>query len=308
MAHTPSSTHLTPPVSRMTSDPYSSREGHDTSVIERRDPVVWGSTPGPLSSRELGQYEADGFIVRERLFDDEEVATMMDELLRLPSVYVGRPDDEVVSEPGAGALRSIFRVHQTSPVFEKIAQDPRLVDTARQILDGDIYVHQSRINYKHAFDGRAFPWHSDFETWHVEDGMPLMRAISASILLTENTPLNGPLMLVPGSQQFYLRCPGRTPSEHYKESLRDQRYGVPTPDALAWLMERRKPVQVLGPPGSVVFFDSNTMHGSSGNMSPFPRHNVFLVFNSVENALVDPFCGLPPRPRFLAERNALSLT
>src|SRR3546814_10756649 len=44
----------------------------------------------------------------------------------------------------------------------------------------------SRLNYKPGFKGKEFYWHSDFETWHVEDGMPQMRALSMSILLAEN--------------------------------------------------------------------------------------------------------------------------
>lgn len=286
----------------MTQDPYASRRG-DSSVAERFDPVLWGTGAGPLSAAELERFESDGFIVKEKLFGEDELSEITEELGRLPTRYADRPQDEIVSEPGTGLVRSIFSVHRVSPVFEKIAGDHRLSDTARQILGSDVYVHQSRINFKRAFDGRAFPWHSDFETWHMEDGMPRMRALSASVLLTENTPVNGPLMLIRGSHKRYVRCAGETPPDHYKESLRNQRYGVPSNEALTRLTEQGELVQALGPPGSVIFFDCNTMHGSAGNMSPCPRHNVFFVFNSIENRLQAPFCGLPPRPDFLAERS-----
>ncbi len=288
--------------SERSSDPYESRTGESTGMIERLEPVLWGSSEGPLSADELAQFEADGFLVKRSLFSESEVAKMLEEIERLPDTY-DESEEEVVTEPGSGAVRSIFRVHRTSPLFRNISQDPRLEGTARQILGGDVYIHQSRINYKRAFDGRAFPWHSDFETWHVEDGMPRMRALSASVLLTENTPFNGPLMLIRGSHKLYVRCPGLTPDQHYKKSLREQQYGVPPKEALTELTERGELMHALGPPGSVLFFDCNTMHGSAGNMSPYPRHNVFLVFNSVDNALQAPFCGLPPRPEFLAERS-----
>jgi ectoine hydroxylase len=271
-------------------------------MIERIDPVVWGSGEGPLSRDELEQFQADGFIVKQGLFTEPEVSKMLTELERLPSAY-DESAEEVVTEPDTGIVRSIFRVHRTSPLLEELSKDPRLVRTAEQIVGSDVYIHQSRINYKRAFDGRAFPWHSDFETWHVEDGLPRMRTLSASVLLTENVPVNGPLMLIRGSHKFYVRCPGLTPDEHYKESLREQRYGVPPKEALTQLAEWGEIVQALGPPGSVLFFDCNAMHGSTGNMSPYARHNVFLVFNSTENRLQSPFCGLPPRPEFLAERD-----
>ena len=54
--------------------------------------------------------------------------------------------------------------------------------------------------------------------------------------------------------------------------------------------------------GSVTFFECNVMHGSSSNITPLPRSNVFVVYNSVHNTPVAPFCGLPPRPNFIAER------
>jgi ectoine hydroxylase len=282
-------------------DPYPSRTGLETGLIERMDPVIWGSGEGPLTREEVERFDSDGFLIKERLFNQSEVDEMLMELERLPGAY-DESAEEVVAEPDTGIIRSIFRIHRTSPRLRELSRDPRLVDTARQIVGSDVYIHQSRINFKRAFDGKPFPWHSDFETWHVEDGMPRMRALSASVLLTPNMPVNGPLMLIRGSHRHYVRCPGRTPNEHYKESLREQRYGVPPKELLAQLVERGELVQALAPPGSVLFFDCNAMHGSTGNMSPFPRHNVFLVYNSTANKLQSPFCGLPPRPIFLAER------
>jgi ectoine hydroxylase len=44
------------------------------------------------------------------------------------------------------------------------------------------------------------------------------------------------------------------------------------------------------------------MHGSNGNITPYPRSNVFFVYNSIENRLQDPFCGLKPRPEYIATR------
>ncbi len=62
-----------------------------------------------------------------------------------------------------------------------------------------------------------------------------------------------------------------------------------------------------GLPGSVVFFDCNTMHGSNGNLSPTPRVNLFAVYNSVENPITEPFGDRPPRPEYLAERDIQNL-
>src|SRR3546814_19786785 len=100
----------------------------------------------------------------------------------------------------------------------------RISDWSSDVCSSDL---QSRLNYKPGFVGKEFYWHSDFETWHVEDGMPQMRALSMSILLAPNTVLNGPLMIIPGSHRKYLTCVGETPEDHYRSSLKKQEYGVP---------------------------------------------------------------------------------
>jgi ectoine hydroxylase len=64
--------------------------------------------------------------------------------------------------------------------------------------------------------GKEFYWHSDFETWHAEDGMPKMRAVSCSIAFDDNHEFNGPLMVIPQSHQKFISCIGETPEEHHK--------------------------------------------------------------------------------------------
>ena len=132
--------------------------------------------------------------------------------------------------------------------------------------------------------------------------MPRMRALSMSVLLAENTPNNGPLMLIPGSHRHFLTCVGETPEDHYRSSLKKQEYGVPDEDSLAELAHRHGIVAPTGKPGTVILFDCNMMHGSNGNITPFPRANAFLVYNAVSNRLVQPFGVDKPRPRFLADR------
>jgi ectoine hydroxylase len=132
-----------------------------------------------------------------------------------------------------------------------------------------------------------------------------MRALSVSVALTENLPFNGALMLIPGSHRVYVACIGRTPENHYQQSLKKQEYGVPDDESLTQLAERGGIELATGPAGSAVFFDCNTMHGSASNISPYPRSNIFFVYNSVENAVLDPFCGLAPRPDHIATRKQI---
>jgi ectoine hydroxylase len=287
-------------------DPYPSRSATACVALPRVDPVVWGDGEGPLDAAALETYDTRGFLCVDGLLGGDEVATLRDELDRLRAAWAGGGDARVVIEPGSGEVRSIFEVHALSERIARLFRDPRLLDTARQILGSEVYLHQTRINCKPGFRGREFYWHSDFETWHVEDGMPRMRALSCSISLTDNTAHNGPLMLIPGSHREFIACVGETPENHYRQSLRRQEYGVPEDGQLARLADRGGIESFTGRAGGVVFFDCNTMHGSNSNISPAPRANIFAVYNSVENVLTAPYCGLVPRPQFIANRRNFS--
>jgi ectoine hydroxylase len=281
-------------------DPYRSRVDSSWEPAERVDPVLHGVNDGPLDTDQLEAFARDGFLVLRGWLTAGEAEQALDDAAAVAEARRGT--DDVIAEPDSDVVRSVFRVHDHGAFIPTLCRDARMAGVARQILGSDVYMHQSRVNYKPALDGREFFWHSDFETWHVEDGMPRMRALSASISLTETTEFNGPLMLIPGSHRTYVRCVGETPERHYETSLRRQEVGVPGHEALSYLVDRGGIVAPKGPPGTVVFFDCNTMHGSVGNLSPMPRTNLFFVFNSVENGLVEPFSGQPPRPRHIAER------
>lgn len=285
-----------------TVDLYPSRIGDAPRLAPRQDPVVWGGPEGPLETAQLEFYEHNGFLQFESLFSADELRACQEELRRLGQDPGMRAREETITEADSGEVRSIFAIHELSPIVRKLCEDARVVNIARQLLGSEVYFHQTRINYKPGFRGNGFYWHSDFETWHVEDGMPRMRAVSCSISLTENTEYNGPLMLIPGSHRKYLSCVGETPEDHYRQSLKNQEIGVPDDASLQALFDEGGIFVAKGGVGSVTFFECNVMHGSNSNITPLPRSNVFVVFNSVENTLVDPFCGLKPRPQFIANR------
>lgn len=288
-------------------DPYLSRSDTTPRLAERLDPVVYGEKKSaeqpPLTPEQTDLYETNGYIHIERLFAEDELGEFQAELRRLHQAAEQETRPDVVLEPGGTAIRSIFAIHQTSPVFHRLARDRRLVNIVSFLLGSKVYIHQSRINYKPGFEGKQFYWHSDFETWHMEDGMRHMRAVSCSIALSDNYEFNGPLLVIPGSHKRYVVCTGGTPENHHLKSLRKQEYGVPAPDMLEKLVEEGGMAAPKGPAGSVTFFECNLMHGSNSNITPWPRHNIFLVYNSLENTLTEPFCGLPPRPEFIAHRD-----
>ncbi|MDF2095371.1 ectoine hydroxylase [Aquibaculum arenosum] len=287
-------------------DTYPTRVEDRERWLERLEPVLWSewSSDAPISREQAGCYERDGYLVMKDIFSAAEIEALVQSSAKLRTAGSTLPVEDVVTEPGAQEVRTIFRLDEHSEAFRRLAHDRRLAGVAQFLLGDGVYVHQSRLNYKPGLTGKEFYWHSDFETWHAEDGMPRMRAVSASLLLTDNGPLNGPLMLIPGSHRTYISCRGTTPDENHKSSLKQQEVGVPSDESLARLAQTNGIDYASGKAGTLIFFDCNTIHGSNGNITPFPRSNVFFVFNAVSNALEQPFAARKPRPSFLARRGA----
>ncbi|OZG73316.1 ectoine hydroxylase [Hahella sp. CCB-MM4] len=308
--------------------PYASRTGDETLIQKRQDPVVYVennqidradqgeaqkseqpalasehalTSEHVLTPEQLESYRKNGFLMLDNVFTEDEVGPLRRELnqMRTDPLLRRRPesfnyvDDE---------LHSVFGVHKLNPLFGKVARDARLTSIARQILADDIYIHQSRLCYKPGFTTEKFFWHSDFETWHVEDGMPRMRALSISIALTESHEHNGPLMMIPGSHDYYVRCSGDTPKDHYKQALKQQEHGIPDTAVLSTLMYDGGIQSACGKPGSIVVMDSNTLHGNNGNITPDPRANFFVAYNAWSNQLQTPNCEREPRPEYVAAR------
>lgn len=276
----------------------------------RSDPVVHSRNQhrweGPLDEVSLSRYERDGFLWFEGFFNQERMMPFFDELKEMARDEELNKSDQVVLDPNTGAIRSVFAMHTLSEQFNRLTRDPRILGMVRQLLGSEVYIHQSRINDKFGFEGSGFDWHSDFETWHSEDGMPRMRAVSASLMLTDNNEFNGPLMLVPGSHHYFVPCVGETPDLNWQDSLKAQNVGIPDHKNLARLVERGGIQAPKGPAGSLLLFECNTLHASNSNMSPWPRSNLFFVYNSVENQLVEPFATERERPEFLGAREDCS--
>ena len=286
-------------------DMYRSRCGATSELRERHDPIIYGrwNPQAPLTQRQVEFYERNGYLILKNVFIDDEVKRLQEEAQSLIADPAAMNQETIITESGGNEVRSIFAIHQQNTLFARLAADQRLAGIARFLLDDIPYIHQSRLNYKPGFAGKEFYWHSDFETWHVEDGMPQMRALSMSVLLADNNENNGPLLLIPGSHAIYITCVGETPEEHYRTSLRKQEYGVPDCDSLRHLASMHGIEAMTGEAGTVVMFDCNIMHGSNSNITPFPRSNAFFVYNACSNALVEPFGPKTQRPAFVADRS-----
>ena len=147
----------------------------------------------------------------------------------------------------------------------------------RQLLGGDVYMHQFKINAKAAFNGDVWQWHQDYGTWARDDLMPEPRAMNIALFLEDVTEFNGALMFIPRSHKG-----GVIEAGHDRATTS---YPLWTIDdaTIARLVDEGGLIAPKGKAGSAVLFHCNLVHGSPSNMSPHDRTIVYLSLCHVDN-------------------------
>jgi len=240
-----------------------------------------------LSPTQLEQYRRDGLLFLPALFSAQEVAALKAEQARLFT-----RDLASHLRAASGEFLGTTAMDRESALYARLLTDERLLGIAEQLIGPRLYCHQYKIILKEPFGKLTLPWHQDYGPWHHHDGMPEPRAISLSIYLDEVTEFNGPIVFIPGSHRDgllayeVLPVPGTTP--------------IPSlPDGtVARLAALHGLVSPKGAPGSVTLFDCCLAHASGPNLSPYPRHLVYLSYNPVTNAI-----RAPSRPTHFASQD-----
>lgn len=231
-----------------------------------------------LNDVQLEEFEERGYLFLPELLDGNEVAVLQN---ALPKV-LNRQGPEVVREKeDTAAARLAFGAHTYSEPFRRLSLLPRLLNPVRQLLNDDVYLHQTRINPKQGFGGGAsWDWHQDYPPWHHIDGMPEPRCIMASVFIDDCTAAKSPLLVVPGSQQHGLL--NSKPHEDAKgEGYELHHIDRPT---LERLVDENGIEALIGPAGSVALVNYNVVYGSANNVSPWRRAIMYLIYNAVSNA------------------------
>src|SRR5438477_11799153 len=151
--------------------------------------------PMKLTPQQIETFHREGWLFLPELFTEQEVALLRHEAV---SIYDGNRAE--VWREKSGAPRTAFAAHTYNEAFRLLGAHPRLIRPVEQIFGEQLYMHQFKINAKAAFTGEVWQWHQDYGTWKRDDGMPEPRAMNISVFLDEVMHVNGPLLLVPRSQ------------------------------------------------------------------------------------------------------------
>jgi ectoine hydroxylase len=240
-----------------------------------------------LTDQQVAHFHREGYLFLPELFTPAEVAVLREEAERIYAEQ--RPE---VWREKSGAPRTAFAAHRYNEAFRLLGAHPRMIEPIEQIFGEKLYMHQFKINAKSAFTGEVWQWHQDYGTWARDDGMPEPRAMNIAVYLDEVMSINGPLMLVPRSHTG-----GTLVATH---DLKTTSYPLWVLDeaTVTQLVAQGGIVTPVGKPGGMLMFHGNLVHGSAGNITPYPRKIVYLTLNAVSN-----YIRTPTRADFIAHRD-----
>ena len=230
-----------------------------------------------LTAEQVQQYETDGYLFFEGLFTPGEC-----ELLR-EHAFSDRMERwrGAKREGEAPVIRMLRGIHLEDPLFDRLTRHPRLLEPSRRIAGEEVYVYQTRVVVKAATDGRPFtlyPWHQDFSTWHLMDGMAAPRPIVIGIFLDEINACNAPLMVVPRSHRG-----GFIPRSATNPDPMGTGQVVMDAATMRRLVADGGVRALTGPPGSTFFMHANLTHASNENITPLRRAILYVVYNPLSN-------------------------
>jgi ectoine hydroxylase len=222
-----------------------------------------------LSDQLMDQFASDGYLFFPGLFSTKELGPLRKGLQTMSS----RRGPEVVLEPsGNDVLKVVFGVDVHDEAYRRLRCHPVLLTPTEQLLGTQAYVYQARINFNSGFTGGGWGWHQDFNQWYRQDGLQGPNALLVGVYLDDVNACNAPLMVIPGSHKHgHIYIPDRMEIDN---------------DIVAGLVREGGIEALIGPPGSVAFLHSNTVHGSTANITPWPRCICYMIYNSVENTTI----------------------
>lgn len=226
---------------------------------------------GPLPKTVLADYERDGYVIARRMFDDEEIGLLRraaKEDRQLDQHSFGKGDGE------GGTVRLSLWNHPGDTIYGMFARCETIVNSAEEILGGEVYHYHSKMIMKDAKVGGAWAWHQDYGYWY-QNGVLFPLLTSAFIAVDPATRENGCMQVLKGSHLM-----GRI--DHV---LTGDQAGA-NMERVHEAEKRLELVYVEMDPGDVLFFHANLLHRSDQNRSDKPRWAMICCYNAARN---DPY-------------------
>jgi ectoine hydroxylase len=221
-----------------------------------------------LTGEQIEQFNRDGYLLIEGLFDAEE----MELLMRIASVDQ-QMEQQAYERLDSNSGRSKLWITDSlgEDIYSAFVRCRRIVDPMEQLLGGEVYHYHHKMMLKEPLTGGAWEWHQDYGYWYL-NGCLFPDMASCLIAIDRATRENGCLQVIKGSHRM-----GRI--DHGKAG---EQKGADI-ERVKEVLKRLELVHCEMQPGMALFFHSNLLHRSDANQSPHPRWSLICCYNAAHN-------------------------
>jgi hypothetical protein len=239
-----------------------------------------------LSDGEKRAYANYGFFIRECVFGAVEIDELRDAVeccaARAGAAALADGEEYEIDgnrycdasgstiqfehQPGSGAIRVIEPFHHLHERIDRLIDDPRFVEPARDLVGNErISLFTDKLNLKRPGEGSGFRWHQDSPYW-AHFFPDVERLPNLMLSLDDANEANGCLRVIPGSHRHGM-LPGLAGRGVLGPLFTD-------PD----FFEASRQVPAVMPSGSMLFFHPSTVHGSTPNASTQRRRALLFTY------------------------------
>ncbi len=232
-----------------------------------------------LTRAERKSWERDGFVILPGFAKPvvlEAMETRIVELARtadgggdIGDAYVVPERSLAGQEHPEDRASKVFRVHRCEPLFREFASDPRLLDCVESLIGPELDCFLSQFIFKLP-GALGQPWHQDAFYFHFDRGPQ----VGVWLAVTDSTPVNGPLWVLPGSHR-----------EDVHDVVPDRREHANFAYVEIIDHDTSEASPVLMTAGDLLLFHSHLMHRSTDNDSDGKR--AAMVYHYGEAGTVD---------------------
>ena len=225
-----------------------------------------------LTVEQVEQFNRDGYLMIEGLFEAEEMNLLM-QVAKADQQMAQQAHERLDSASGRSKLWITGALGED--IYSAFVRCRRIVDPMEQLLSGEVYHYHHKMMLKEPFVGGAWEWHQDYGYWYL-NGCLFPEMASCLTAIDRATRENGCLQVIKGSHRM-----GRI--EHGKAGEQKGADLERVNDALRHL----ELVYCEMQPGDALFFHCNLLHRSAPNRSPNPRWSLICCYNAARNPCVE---------------------
>ena len=200
-------------------------------------------------------YDRDGYYVAHKLLSEQECDALKAEALRVLREKC---------KPGATVM---VGVAAASPMYYKLASDPRIVGVLDKIMPDGVAFMSDQFVYKSGDKRFATPWHVDLFYWR--NTRP---KLSVWIALDRVGAENGALKVVRGSHKKTWVA-----KNNAAMAATNGEFGQVI-EQESWTREEEVVCEIEK--GSAIFFSDNLVHGSTTNTSGLDRYAIISTYQA----------------------------